>query len=187
MHRSPVLPLLLVLALTAAGCGFGDSAGERLMEEVAGQAADEDVDLDMDEDGMSIETEDGEVRFDEEGFSATGEDGDVEMGGGELPDAFPEEMPLPDGEVQMSMAGTDDDGEQIQVTLVAEDDLATLEAFLADELPDAGWDVEEEAEMTVEGMSQRHVAVEGHGWEGHVMVQQGDDEPPIVNVTLVSS
>ncbi len=188
MQRLTKLSMLLVLVLAAAGCGFGDSAGERLMEEVAGEAADEDVDLDMDEDGITIETEDGEVSMDEDGFSATGEDGEFEAGaGGELPDDFPDEMPVPDGEIQLASSGSDADGQQLQVTIVAEDDLEALEALYADELEAGGWDVEEEAEMSMDGMRSRVLAAEGHGWDGSVTLTQTDDEPPLVNIVLTSS
>jgi len=81
--RSPrnVPALVLVSALTLAGCSSStDSVGEQMAEELIESGTEGDVEIDVDDESMSMTDEEGG------GFSAGDE--------AELPPAFPDDVPL---------------------------------------------------------------------------------------------
>lgn len=172
------LRVLAVGALVAAlsGCGFvGDRVGERVAEELGDRAVDGEVDFDRDS---------GEIRIENS-------EGSFTIGGGDLPDAFPDEMPVPDGgEIVSTQSGSNDQGEQVSVQVhVTEGSFDELVAFFDDELASAGWEVGARNETSM-GTGMRGVTFEvsGHGWEGGVQISQlgdsADDRILAVSYTL---
>lgn len=128
-------PMTTLLAATAGlvlagGCGGGDEISEGFLEDQIESETGGDVDLDLDDGQMRIQTDEGEIRIqtDEDGnvsISGSGDDGDFTMEsedgrtviqsedgstmiageGTELPDDFPDDVPLPNGlEVQYSQS-----------------------------------------------------------------------------------
>lgn len=81
--------LAVVPALALAGCS-SDEPAEKAVEEAVEDAAGGSADVDIDDDSIKIETDEGEVSV-----------------GQDLPDDFPSDVALVDGEVvsAMSMAG----------------------------------------------------------------------------------
>lgn len=105
MRNVKILALIAVLTLFAAGCG--DSAEERLVEEMiersGGDVSDIDINSGGDDFDMTIEGEDGETisvsgSGDDDDFTMVieGEDGEVmTFGSGEIPEGLT--VPIPDG------------------------------------------------------------------------------------------
>lgn len=105
MRYLKILATVAVLALIVAGCG--DSAEERLVEEMiersGGDVSDIDINNNGDDFDMTIEGEDGETisvsgSGDDDDFTMVieGEDGEVmSFGSGEIPEGL--ETPIPDG------------------------------------------------------------------------------------------
>ncbi|QBI20154.1 hypothetical protein ER308_11665 [Egibacter rhizosphaerae] len=182
------------LALLLAACG---NMVESLTERAVGEALsddEQDVDIDFDE-GVTVTGEDGEqseVSFDEESgeLSFSGEDGEMTLGGGELPDEFPDEFPLPEGaEVLGQQTQRDDDGLSLSVQLAVDAPFEETAGPLRDEVEAAGWDVDEgeghDAGETleldgqaVEGPEADVYALAGHGFDDGVLVilDVSDDE-----------
>ena len=82
MRASTIAPALVVVsALTLAGCSSStDSVGEQMAEELIESGTEGDVEIDVDDESMSMTDEEGG------GFSAGDE--------AELPPAFPDDIPL---------------------------------------------------------------------------------------------
>jgi predicted small secreted protein len=82
MHASTIAPALVVVsALTLAGCTSStESAGEQIAEELIESGTEGDVDIEIDDESMSMTDEEGG------GFAAGAE--------AELPPAFPDDVPL---------------------------------------------------------------------------------------------
>lgn len=137
------------VGLALAGCG---SAAENLTERAIEEAGGGQVDVEMDEDGGS--------------FSVQGEDGEGSYqvsGDGSMPDDWPEDIPLPDGQVMGSSSFSDDNGEflglQLRVESSPEETIATVEGGLQD----AGWEeqsrFEQDSGVTVQYVKDQNRAV----------------------------
>ncbi len=119
-----------VLGGTLAGCS-GEDVTEAVLENRIEAAADGEVELDLSEGGIAVETEDGS-------FTATS--------GAELPDDFPDELPTPEGAL-VNVGRVEVDGAvSYTLTYEAAGDVAaaTWEAYRA-ELEVAGFTVQFEA------------------------------------------
>ena len=135
------------------------------LEELIEQGAGGDVDIELGEDGISIESEDGSFSIDEDGsfsvtdedgdettgnididadggeFSIEGEDGDIQFGSGsEIPDEWPDDIPQPDG-VTVQSAATFSEGDETSIILTgtADDDPDEWTAAYGSQLEDAGF------------------------------------------------
>lgn len=125
-RRTASATLIALLALTGATLSAcGDDAAEnvaenRIEDAMASNGVDGDVNI---EDGeVSIDTGDGS-------FST----------GGDVPDGFPEDVPLIDGDVQFGMA-TDENGQEgYAVSIVADGDPDAALAEAGDLLEGAGY------------------------------------------------
>lgn len=158
------------LAVFAAGC---DAIGERVAEEAAEQAAGGDVDLDLDEEGgsISVETSEGSMSF---------------GGGGDLPESFPEDLPLPPGdfEVSSSFEESNDDGASLTVALLVEGSHDDLVAHYEEALPDAGWEITDTQSMSMgEDMQSTTFVLSKDAQGGTVGVQRIEDGT-IVNYSV---
>ncbi len=163
--RRMILAALAVVALAAfTACGNDDG-------EVTISTPEGDVQIDTDGDG------EGSVEFE-------GEDGDgsgsFEFGTGELPDDFPDDIPLPDDfEVAFSGSGTDvgqgDFGAAVSGT--TSESASDLIDFYESGLEDAGYDVQGTTSSEFEGAAGGSVAFSGNGIEGAVIIGGGIPVP----------
>lgn len=141
MKTTRTVVCLAALTLMGAGCS-SETITERLVEEAAEQVAGEgaEIDLDLDEDGGGISIESSE--------------GSMQMGtGGSVPDSFPDSLPLPDAdhEVANSFETSDSDGEvEIQMSLLTAAPVEDLEGYFEQALPDAGWDITDTRRQSME-------------------------------------
>lgn len=122
-RRATPLIVALALALTSA-CG---NASEKIVERAIEGAADGDVNVDLNRDG-------------EGGFSIETPDGSMTVGMAEIPDEWPDDIPLPPGfEVTSGTAIADgSSGQYVAVTGSADLSPAELEEFYASALSDWG-------------------------------------------------
>ena len=169
--RSSVLAGLAALAL--AGCGgITDSITENVVEEVAEQAASvdgQDVDIDFDADG-----ETGSI-------NVTGPDGEqLSIGaGGDLPQDFPADIPLPDGGYEVLSSFSDSSG-AANVTLQASGSYDDLVAQYESALPAAGYEIT--SQFNQAGSSQVYTA-EGNGRTLNVSITTASGTNVNINVT----
>lgn len=124
--------------LLLAGCG---AAAEKVSEKATEQAIESqtggDVDINTDGEGsMDIETEGGSLSF----------------GTGEVPEEWPEDVPLTEG-LEISSGSTIDssDGELVSVTATTDDTPEEILATLKDALAD--WTISGESTSTFDGGS----------------------------------
>ena len=118
--RRGVGAVVLVAATgLVGGCGgdsAGDKVGDNVGEEIAEQAIEdsggEDVDIDIDDESVTIE----------------GEEGTVKVGTGDVPDAFPDELTIAEGEIISSV----DTPEGAMVSVTVDDALAAFDDAVAD-------------------------------------------------------
>lgn len=159
--------------LLLAGC-----SGEQVAERLAEQAAGGDVDLDTDDGSLSIESDDGTS---------------LDVGGQELPEQLPEELPLPEGlAVHGSMAQEGADGTMIGFQATYDGTFEDAVAFFDAELEAAGWTVTDHVSSDMNGLRAENWYVEGFGHAGMVAVNQvgetgADDTLTSVAVNLEST
>ena len=170
-----------VVGLALAGCGsVSDEISERVTEQVVERAAEAggeegvEFDIDSDDGSFTIETD--------EGTFATGSD--------ELPEGFPEAMPVPDGLVVAgSMTGSGDSGEGYFVQLSSEEASQgaydELVAFYDAELEANGWTVEDRQELDGSGLRGTSFVVGDGTLQGNVNVTfVGEDADGLIGVQI---
>lgn len=173
MHTRTLL-LAAVAALSLTAC---DAAVEQLTEEAAERAAEAagagDAEIDLDEDGgVSLETDEGSLQIGT---------------GGELPDDFPSDIPLPDDyAVAASTAFSDETGQAFQVTLEAPG--LDVTGFVEDEvvpgLESAGYEIVSQSTTTSGDVTFSNVAAENASSSVNVAAQEQADGEPIVTIQV---
>lgn len=120
-RRAAGAALLVAVAGLASGCGdsAGEAAGERLAEKAMEDAGAQGVDIDVDGEDVTIESDDGTIS----------------VGTGDVPDGFPDELTIADGEVVSSV----DTPQGAAVTVQVDDVAAAFDEASAD-LEANGWE-----------------------------------------------
>lgn len=147
--RLPALILGAVLVLT--GCG-GEEIAERIAEEAGGA------------DNVEIDPDSGEVHVE-------GSEGSFSIGGGDIPDGFPDELPIPDGLEVAGSASFSGGEEGTAFVQLQGGDYDELTSFYESELPANGWTVEDTRNVASDQADSTSFAINGHGFEGLVNVQ----------------
>jgi hypothetical protein len=138
-----IFALAAVTALGLAACG-GEDLSERAAEEIVEQQLEQDgqdVDIDLNDDG------DGAIRVE-------GSDGDVEVqfdedGGIDLPDNFPDDVPLPEGlNIQSASSLDAPEGATFILTGTVDGDFADATDAYASALESAGFTQQSMTEST---------------------------------------
>lgn len=173
MHTIRTRPRLLLaigaLALSGTACSsIGEGIAERAAEEIAEQAAGEGVEIDLDEDGGTFRIESSE--------------GTLDFGGGEIPDGFPDGLPLPDGhEVLTTMSQGSDDGETMMVNLGAPGGFDAVRAAVESGLD--GWTIDNTSDMSSGDFASTTWTVSRDDWSGSVTVSSdGSDQTTVAYV-----
>lgn len=169
MHRHLATALAAVLAVSSVGCDMiGEELAERAVEGVTG------TDVEVDDDGVSVESDEGSLSADDGGFSMDTEDGTFESRTGQVPEDFPASVPLPDAEV---INGSRMDGE---------DGLAWMINFQYDagepaEVLQAQVDALESAGFTSDGESNFSMGDDSGGMAGVLL----ESDEYRVNVSVI--
>jgi hypothetical protein len=139
--------LVLVLAASLAvfplaGCGkVADEVAERAAEEMLEGATGVEVDVEDDGESITITGDDGEETTIESGDSAS------------VPDAYPDDFPLYDGDIVGSSSISSGEDSMVMVTVETGDDLGDIKAFLEAGFEDNGWTIASLDEMTASGVT----------------------------------
>jgi hypothetical protein len=129
--RAAVLASGLAVALT--GCG---NAVENIVEGNVERAIENEL-------GESADVEIGE-----DSFSVDTEDGSITAGAGSVPEDFPTDVPLPEGEVAFAQRLESEDGFSWSLIVTSDADPGGLADQIRGELTDNGFTVEEASEFS---------------------------------------
>jgi hypothetical protein len=157
-----IVPMLLILVL-ASGC-FGQNIAEKIAEEVIEKAIESDsgenVDIDLDDGEMTIESDDG----------------DVSIGmGADLPDNFPDNVPVyPDMEIISSWSVTEDNKDSYSINGLTEDAGSDVFAWYKENLD--GWEIENEFSASGDDDKISSLSAKSGGLVVVIMVVETEDE-----------
>jgi hypothetical protein len=129
--RAGVLTSVVVVALT--GCG---NAVENIVEGNVERAIENEI-------GESADVEIGE-----DSFSVDTEEGSITAGAGSVPDDFPDDVPLPDGEVAFAQRLETADGFSWSLIVTSDTDPGALAEEIRGDLSGNGFTVEEASEFS---------------------------------------
>ncbi len=138
---------VLTLALTLSACGGDDEGGTKLAEKVL-ESQDGVKDVDIDDDSYTVETDEGTISA---------------GSGTEIPDGFPEDVPLPSSDY--TIASAVEQGEEIALMLTATDgfDFDAEKASMESELTDAGYSIDEQSRTSASGMEMFSIIASADG------------------------
>lgn len=171
-HRTSVLAVALAATVTLAGCGaVAEQVAEKAVEKGIEAEGGGNVDLDLDNGNVSVQSSDGSFSMDMEG---------------DVPEEFPADVPLPDdAEVVMSMDF--DDGSEVgfNLTLESSDDVATIADQVESGLTGNGYDLTNTGQMTSGEDQTRSIQFEGPEWSGNIIVS-GTPDATVVSYTVAA-
>lgn len=153
-----------VLGLGLSGCGITDNVAEKTAEEAAEKAIEAGSSGGGD---VEVDTDDGTMTFEND-------EGSMSVGDSDLPDDFPDDMPLPQAEytVGMSMAT----GDQIQASLRTTDDIDEFAEYAEQGLAESGYTIDDTQQSSMAGIETRTVIATGHGTDVFVSASTMRDE-----------
>lgn len=158
-----ILVSLLLVLVFAGGC-LGQKISEKITEKVIEKAIEseggDNVDIDLDDGEMTIESDDGEVNI------STGAD---------LPDNFPDNVPVyPDMEIISSWAVTEDDKDSYSINGLTDDAGDDVFAWYKSKL--SGWDIENEFSASGDDVKTSSLSAKSGGLVTVIMVVETEDE-----------
>lgn len=157
MPRKILLSAVLVLlVLNAAACSGSEEDGEG-SEATAAPTTE----------GQAEEPDDGA----EPTMVISSGSETVSIGGGELPEGWPDTFPLPEGAELAGSASSP--GNYVVWFSSGGSTLEDLKAFFDDELPANGWTIESELDFGDDAGSYSAYAISGNGYSGGVYVGEG--------------
>ncbi len=170
-----ILVSLLLILVFAGGC-LGQKISEKITEKVAEEIIEkaieseggENVDIDLDDGEMTIESDDGEVS--------------ISMGA-DLPDNFPDNVPVyPDMEIISSWAVTEDDEDSYSISGLTDDAGDDVFAWYKSKL--SGWDIENEFTASGDDVKTSSLSAKSGGLEMFLMVIESEEEGTIINLSV---
>lgn len=180
-HRLGTITLVAAMAIGLTGCGkLAEEAIEQAVEAESGE--DVEIDFDSDDGSFSIEGEDGEsfnFDVDAEGetssFSGTDEDGNTfEMtSGGDLPDDWPDDVPVPPGTLQNATSMTDNTERFLSIALDVDDAEQSHGDYVA-QLQNVGFTVGNTSSFQSDGSAQLYTDLSKDGWSAQVTALSDD-------------
>lgn len=166
---------ILAATMLVSGCSsIADKVGEKVIEKGVEAAGGGDADINFDEEGGKISIESSEGSF--------------EIGGGEVPEDFPDTLPLPENlEVVSSMALGSDAERTFNLTFAGEGgDVKAIAEDLQSRVEGAGFTINGTNSMDADDYMMRSLTFSGLDWEGNVTVSNSDDGA-MVNYTVMTA
>ena len=148
--------VLVLLVLTAAACSGSEEDGEG-SEATAAPTTE----------GQAEEPDDGA----EPTMVISSGSETVSIGGGELPEGWPDTFPLPEGAELAGSASSP--GNYVVWFSSGGSTQEDLKVFFDDELPANGWTIESELDFGDDAGSYSAYAISGNGYSGGVYVGEG--------------
>ena len=168
---SRILRLIGIACLVSvlAAFGIGVSGCSSIAEQAVEEIVEESTGIEVDEDGEQV--------------TITGEDGEtLEIGGGTtLPDDFPSDVPVYDGEIVSSTSFSAGEGQSYSVGIMADDAFADVVDWYKAEFLSEAWEVVGETTADVDGSSTAILAYRKGEMEAGITVIE-DSESPEVNI-----
>lgn len=177
MRRIRSIFVLLAALLALASCG---KAAEKLTEEAIEQSAG-GGEVDIDDDGsFSFENDEGSFEVDSEGnVKFEGEDGEFSIDGasGELPDGWPDDVPVPD-DLEILTGSKTSDGEKDLFSVLGNvpGDPADVFADLVADFEDEGYDTSNKSETNADGNFFGTAQFTGNGHQIAISVSTDSNE-----------
>lgn len=174
MRRSRIHTLALTVAVLGATTACSsDAIAERALEEVAGAAGDGEVDLDISDEGVRVETSEGTQSF---------------GAGGELPASFPDDLPVPENHEIVSTSEQEQDGETgLIVVMLTPDAFDEVVADLEGRLVDAGWEIGDRASQNSNGLRSLSMQVTQGDVGAFISITGDGDEKVMVSYAVGSA
>lgn len=191
--RRGLLAVATGAALALAGCGnLAEEAVEQAIESESGE--DVEIDFDGDDGSMSISGEDGEFTFDidEDGetasMSGTDEEGNTfEMTTGQgAPDDWPDEVPLPSGDILSSNVMTQNDERFLSIVLEVDDAIAAHDEYQA-QLENAGFSTDSTSTFESDGTTTKFSQLSSGDWTSQISTSSDVDGNAQLIISLQSS
>jgi hypothetical protein len=158
-----VLVAVLLVSMVTTGCNIRENLTERAVEGIAGRVVDGDVDFDTDAGSVRVQTDEGTV--------------EIGGGSGSLPDAFPDEFPMPDDiSIEFATGASTDDGTVVSVFAYSDQSFEELVSWFESQLPSNGWSVDGQQQITSDDVSQQSFTVSGHNFNGAVSIHDTPDD-----------
>lgn len=155
LRKWSLVVALFVLSLAAACSGSEDGEGEGTSSTAPGTEAGSGEPDDGSEPSMVISS-----------GSET-----VSIGGGELPEGWPDSFPLPDGAELAGSASSP--GNYVVWFSSGGAELDDLKSFFDEELPANGWTIDSELDFGDDAGSYSAYSISGNGFTGGVYVGEG--------------
>lgn len=168
LNRTRLIAAALAVPLVAVtGCGtdkLADKASEKAAEKILESAGGEDVDIDIDQDS-------GKATFrDADGSTFS-------IGGGDLPEDWPEEVPLPDGfTLEGSFSGVDDGQANFTVSGTLSGDPTEHFGALVDAFENDGWTEQHRSTTDASGSSMSSATYVNDTWTVTVLLTADDGD-----------
>lgn len=168
--RAVVLGAVVLGAVVLASACGSESLTEKAIEEATGVQVDEDGNV------VSISTDEGSIRVDSSGnVEVVTSDGSQVLSSGqegELPDDFPDDVPVPDAAITSSLASDSDGVRSWIVNLETEDTRGTYDEYVAT-LNDAGFTVDDIVAATAGGVFSALSSADNGTWTVGIMAADG--------------
>jgi len=191
MRKIGIFVLLVAVSVFAvfSFTGCAEKMAEKMVEKAMEKAIEEEgsgeVDIDFDSGEITIEgEEDGEevnINISEEGMTIEGEDGDAEfsMGGTELPDGWPSEIPV-NPDLSIIFSGKDSANDKTNYTISAMYDGNGKELFSWYTSEFSNWNEDYNTVMDSEGGKNYSAQFSNNDYDVTIIIQEAEGEVSLV-------
>ena len=169
---SRILKIVGIIGLVSvlAAFGIGISGCSSIAEQAVEQIVEESTGVEVDEDGEKV--------------TITGDEGEtleIDGSGTTLPDGFPSDVPVYDGEIMSSTSFSAGEGQSFSVAILTDDAFADVVDWYKAEFSAEAWEVVGETSAQVDGGSTAILAYQKGEREVGITVVE-DAENPGVNI-----
>jgi len=163
---------LVALALTGCAEKIADKVAEEVAEGIVGAATGADIEIDDDDESVTIETDEGSMS------SSVGDSA-------EIPADFPSDMPICDGDIVSTTSFDNEGGKTISITIETDDSIDDVKAFYEVELVDEGWEQTLAWDSSADGERSVTYGLEKGDSSAQVLIMS-DDDKTMVSITVTT-